>query len=194
MVATRRDEIDLSEHAFYYVNRGAKIHHTAKLEPFSVIEDDVEIGENTIIGPHCFIRSGSRIGSNCIIGGYTCLEGKGATIGNRVRLGTHCNIGWDCVIEDYAFIGGNFTGANDKKMAWHRPQLKIDIKGYRIKRGARIGLGVVILPGVTIGEEAEVGVGSIVTKDVPDKEVWFGQPAVKRGFVPFTELIPYGKS
>ena len=78
---------------------------------------------------------------------------------------------------------------NDKKMSYMRPSLKFVRQAPRILRGARVGGGTVLLPGVTIGENALVGAGSVVTKDVSDGVIVFGNPARVTGSVPEGEKI-----
>lgn len=158
------------------------------IHPTCIIEHDVDIGKNTLIGPFCFIRAGTEIGENCRIGPLNCFEGK-LKVGNNVRMGTHCNLGWYTTIEDFVFIAGHMTGANDRRMAWCRKIDDSDLKSYTIKRGARIGLGVVFMPGVTVGEESIVGTASLVTKDVKPHEIVYGHPAVHRGWVSGEDIL-----
>lgn len=192
MVATMWKSVEHEDPSYREIDPSAKIADTARIEPFCVIDEHVEIGENTIIGPFNHIRSGTKIGNNCKIGGHGTFEGR-CSIGNYVRIGTHCNIGWNCEIDDYVFIGGQFTGGNDKHMLWHRVDI-FPIDGYKILRGARIGLGVVLLPGIIIGEEAMIGAGSLVTHSVPSLEIWYGHPAMKRGMVPNSEKLRVNNS
>ena len=142
---------------------GGKISSSAKFEPYVVIEDNVEIGTNTIIGPHTFLRSGTKIGDNTTIGGCCVLEGN-LEVGNHVRIGTHCNLGWGTKIENCVFIAGHLTGANDHDMVYLRKQFKSN--PYTIRYGARIGLHVVIGAGVIVGKNSMVGMGSVVTRNV----------------------------
>jgi acetyltransferase-like isoleucine patch superfamily enzyme len=181
MVATRFENIDRTDNAYSFIDYRAKIHPSARIEPFCVIDDGVEIGENTLIGPFNHIRPGTKIGAGCRIGGHSTFEGN-CEIGSRVRMGTHCNVGWGCSIGDDVFIGGNFTGANDKKMMWLRGDFKPT--GYTIMHGARLGLSVTLMPGIIIGYDALIGAGSLVTRSVPRREIWYGNPARKRGQVP----------
>lgn len=160
----------------------------AAVHPSCIIEDDVSIGENTLIGPFCFIRSGTVIGKNCKIGPMNVFEGS-LEIGNNVRMGTHINLGWFTRIEDFVFLAGHSTGANDKKIKYLRQIKESEFKGYTIKRAARIGLGVIFMPGITIGEEALVGAGSLVTYNVEPGEIVYGVPAVHKGWVPKEEKL-----
>lgn len=152
----------------------------ANIHPSCVITEGVEIGRDTLIGPFNFIREGTTIGDHCRIGPLNCFEGL-LKIGNHVRIGTHCNFGFDTIIQDKVFIGGHTTGANDHKIAYLRGVF--EPTGYTIKKAARIGLGVIFMAGITVGEEALVGAGSLVTKDVKDYEVVYGVPAKHKGWI-----------
>lgn len=154
----------------------------AFVHPSCIIEDGVEIGEGTLIGPFCFIRSYTKIGKNCKIGPMNVFEGH-LKVGNRVRMGTHINLGWYTTIEDFVFLAGHSTGANDKKIMYMRKIKESEFQGYTIKRAARIGLGVIFMPGIVVGQEALVGAGSLVTYDVEQGEIVYGVPAIHRGWV-----------
>lgn len=97
--------------------------------------------------------------------------GKDVHIGKACRVQAFSFIPEGAQIEDFVFIGPNVTFTNDK----HPPSQEWQ-KTF-VGMGASIGAGTVILPGVTIGEFAVIGAGSVVTKDVPPKEMWFGNPA-----------------
>lgn len=152
-----------------------------------VIEKECYIGDNSIISHYCVLRPNTKIGNNCVIGHMTVFEGD-CTIGNRTLIHSQCHITKDVIIEEDVFIAPFFCGANTPRIK-HGRNFPLIIKGYKICRAVRIGIGVLLLPGVTIGENALIGVGSIVTKDVPAGEVWYGFPATKRGMVPENELL-----
>lgn len=156
-----------------------------------IIEDDVSIGEDTLIGPFNFIRSGTTIGKNCRIGPMNVFEGK-LTVGNNVRMGSHINLGWYTTIEDYVFLAGHSTGANDHRIMYLRKIKEAEFKGYTIKKAARIGLGVIFMSGITVGEEALVGAASLVTYDVEPGEIVYGVPAIHKGWVPKEERLKIG--
>lgn len=166
-----------------------RIANNARLEPFVVIEEDVEIGENTIVGPFTFIRNGTKIGRDCRIGPNVVLEGNGVVIGDRVRLGSHSNLGFNTVVKDLVFIGNYFVPANDRKMVWQRRQFTPE--RTKIEFGARIGLGVILNSGLTIGREAVVGLGSVVTNNVTEKTVVYGNPARFRKMIDVDDEINY---
>lgn len=133
-----------------------------------------QIGENTNIWQFCVIFPNAKIGNNCNICANVLIEND-VTIGNNVTVKSGVQL-WDGVIvEDNAFIGPNVTFTNDLF-----PRSKVYPKKFErtiIKKGASIGANSTILPGVTIGENAMIGAGSVVTKSVPAGEVWFGNPA-----------------
>ena len=112
------------------------------------------------------------IGRDNSIGAYTEID-SGVTIGDRNRIGAYCfipacvNIGSDC------FIGPRVTFTNDKYPPAGKPKWEYTF----IEDKASIGAGVTILPGITVRKGALVGAGSVVTHDIPENEVWAGNPA-----------------
>jgi UDP-2-acetamido-3-amino-2,3-dideoxy-glucuronate N-acetyltransferase len=138
------------------------------------------IGENTYIWQFCVVLKNANIGSNCNINCNVFIEND-VIIGNNVTIKPGVQI-WDgIVIEDNVFIGPNVTFTNDKF-----PKSKIYPEVFLktiIKKGASIGANSTILPGVTIGENAMIGAGSVVTKNVPDNSIYYGNPAVLKGFL-----------
>lgn len=134
-----------------------------------------EIGDGTTVWQFAVILSGARIGSDCNICAHTFIEG-GVTLGDRVTIKSGVFL-WDgLVIEDDVFLGPNATFTND---AFPRSKQRKPYPVTMIKRGASVGAGAVILPGVTIGEGAMIGAGAVVTKSVPAGETWAGNPARK---------------
>jgi UDP-2-acetamido-3-amino-2,3-dideoxy-glucuronate N-acetyltransferase len=155
---------------------------------YCVIFDNVSFGENTRVGNFVFIRSNTQIGNDCTIGSYVDIEGD-VVIGNHVSLQSSAYITRGVIIEDDVFCGPRVTTMNDKRMVHRRPSLNFIRNAPRILRAARVGGGSVLMPGVTIGENALVGSGSVVTKDVPDKAIVLGNPAKVVGWVPAEEII-----
>ena len=153
-----------------------------------VIFDDVQIGEGTRIGNFVFIRSNTQIGIVCTVGSYVDIEGD-VVIGNHVSLQSGVYITRGVIVEDEVFCGPRVITMNDKRMAYRRPNLTFVRTAPRILRAARVGGGSVLMPGITIGENALVGSGTVVTKDVPDKAIVVGNPARVIGWVPDNEII-----
>ncbi|MWV72486.1 hypothetical protein DCO59_09075 [Helicobacter saguini] len=121
------------------------------------------IGENTRIWQFCVVLKGAKIGKNCNICSHCFIEND-VKIGNNVTIKCGVQI-WDKIsIEDNVFIGPNVTFCNDKypKSKLH----DVDFLKITIKKGASIGANATILPNVTIGENAMIAAGSIITKDV----------------------------
>lgn len=146
-----------------------------------IIEKDCSIGDDSFIGHYCVLRPEVKIGKKSMIGHLTVFEGE-STIGNRVLIHSQCHITKGVIIEDDVFIAPFFCGANTAQIV-HGRNYPLILEAYRIKRAARIGIGVLVLPGVVIGENAQIGVGSVVTKNVPDGECWFGNPVIGRAHV-----------
>jgi len=152
-----------------------------------VIEHGCSIGSDSIIGHHCVLRPGTVLGRNCVIGHLTVFEGD-SLIGARVLIHAQCHITKGVIIEDDVFIAPFFCGANTSRIV-HGRDYALETNAYVIKRAARIAIGVIVLPGIVIGENSLIGAGSVVTHNVPDGEIWFGNPATKHGSVPKNELL-----
>ena len=119
---------------------------------------------------------GCTMGENCTIGTYTEIQND-VHIGNNVTISTHSFICSLVTIEDDVFVGHGVMTINDiKPPSYKRTGSKKHWKNTRIKKGAIIGSNATLFP-VTIGENAEVGAGSVVTKNVPDNCVVAGNPA-----------------
>lgn len=135
---------------------------------------ECKIGENTKIWQFVVILEGASIGSNCNICAHVLIEGE-VQIGNNVTIKSGVQI-WDgTTIDDNVFIGPNATFSND--VFPRSKQYSDDFLKTHIKTGASIGAHATILPGLTIGINAMVGAGAVVTKDVPDNAVVVGNPA-----------------
>jgi len=132
------------------------------------VQDNVLIGVGTRIGSFTLLHEGAVIGVDCTIGSHCNI--CHCSIGDRVSIQTGCHITRGVTIEDGVFVGPGVVTLNDplKDIGLHYPV---------IRKGARIGGGSVILPGVIIGEGAVVGAGSVVTRDVAKGEVTYGNPS-----------------
>ncbi len=152
---------------------------------FQKIAPDVKLGKNVRIFD--FVNMyGCEVDDNTKIGTFVEIQ-KGVKIGKNCKISTHTFICEGVTIEDNVFVGHNVSFINDKHpRATNRDgsmQSEADWKVVRtlVKRGASIGTSATILCGVTIGENAIVGAGSVVTKDVPAATIVAGVPAKPRG-------------
>jgi acetyltransferase-like isoleucine patch superfamily enzyme len=135
-----------------------------------------EIDKGTVIWGNCNIYKTAKIGKGCSVGNGTEI-GNNVVIGNNVRIGAMCFLPEGVTIEDDCFIAPRVSVSNDRY-----PPSNHECWGkVLIKKGASVGLGSIILPGVTIGEKALIGAGSVVSRDVPAGEKWYGVPAHAHG-------------
>ncbi|WP_440881200.1 acyltransferase [Tenacibaculum sp. C7A-26P2] len=138
-----------------------------------------KIGEGTKIWQFCVILEGAVIGNNCNICSHCFVENK-VTIGNNVTVKSGVQI-WDGItIEDDVFIGANVSFTNDKYPKSRNNNFSLE--NTLIRKGAVIGAGATILPGLEIGNNSTIGAGSVLTKNVGNQEVWFGNPAKLMGY------------
>ncbi len=138
------------------------------------------IGEGTRIWQYTVVLAGAQIGADCNINALCFIEND-VVIGNNVTIKCGVQL-WDGItIEDNVQIGPNATFTNDK---YPRAKQSYEIARITVKKGASVGGNATILGGVTIGKYAMIGAGSVVTKDVPDGELWYGNPASSHGKAP----------
>ena len=140
----------------------------------------VKIGENTAIWQFVVILAGAEVGSNCNICSHCFIEND-VTVGDFVTIKNGVYL-WDGIaIEDYVFIGPNVTFTNDRFP--RSKQFPEEFEKTRIKKGASIGANATIIGGITIGDYSIIGAGSVVTKDVPNHALVYGNPAKIKGWV-----------
>jgi len=174
---------------------------TAKREPLP----PAEIGDGTIVSTGAILFAGSRLGARVILGDQSCVRerceigddvvvGRGSLVENDTTVGALTKIQADAyvtaysTVEESVFIAPCVVTTNDDFMG--RTERRRDlVKGPTIRRGARIGGGAILCPGVEIGEEAFVGAGAVVTKDVPPRKLVVGNPARVLRDVPDEELL-----
>jgi acetyltransferase-like isoleucine patch superfamily enzyme len=147
---------------------------SAAIHPKAEVAEGADIGARTQVWQFAIILAGARIGADCNINCHTFIEG-GAKLGDRVTVKSGVYV-WDGVtLEDDVFCGPNATFTNDKRP--RSRQRPAEFAQTLVRRGASIGAGAIILPGLTIGEGAIVGAGAVVTKDVPAGATVAGNPA-----------------
>lgn len=153
----------------------------ASTREFCRIAEDVVLGEGVQI--HAFVNLyGCRIGDGTRLGTFVEVQ-KGVTIGRKCKISSHTFICEGVDIEDHVFVGHGvmFTNTIMPRSVNDTGELRTEadwqLVRTRIEQGASIGSGSVILCGITIGRDALIGAGAVVTKDVPAGEVWVGNPA-----------------
>ena len=144
-----------------------------KIHPLADVHSS-QIGNNTYIWQFCVVLEGAVIGDDCNINCQVFIEND-VVIGDRVTIKPGVQI-WDGItIEDDVFIGPNVTFTNDLKP--RSKQYPAAFLRTIVKKRASIGANATILPGIKIGENAMIGAGSVVLKDVPSNTIWAGNPA-----------------
>jgi len=144
--------------------------------------DNCKLGNNVTIPNQGLVNLyGCEIGDNTKIGAFVEIQ-KNAKIGKNVKISSHTFICEGITIEDEVFIGHNVNFINDKHpKATMAGKLQTDedwkVIPTLVKKGASIGTGSIIMCDITIGENALIGAGSVVTKDIPPNEIWAGSPA-----------------
>lgn len=147
----------------------------------SIIDQNVPIGKGTKIWHFSHISSGAIIGSNCTLGQNVFVGGK-AIIGNNVKIQNNVSVYDGVTLEDYVFCGPSMVFTNDLVPRSKYPKHG-NYAATKVKEGASIGANVTIVCGVTIGKHALIGSGSVITKDVPDFALVYGNPGTIKGWV-----------
>lgn len=148
----------------------------SRIHRLADVHSETIIGPRTRIWQFVVVMKGARIGADCNICANCLIEG-GAVIGDRVTIKCGVMIGDAMVIEDDVFIGPNACLTNDLLPRSGQHPADGRYQPLLIQRGASIGAGAVILPGLTIGEDAMVGAGAVVSRDVPPGRTVVGNPA-----------------
>jgi acetyltransferase-like isoleucine patch superfamily enzyme len=146
----------------------------ARLRFGSVLYAGTRIGNHFETGHHIIVREENRIGNHVSIWNNTTID-YGCTLGNRVKIHCNCYVAQYSILEDDTFLAPGVILANDP-FPGSRYSAQT-LQGPRILGGAQIGVNVTILPGVVIGRCSIIGAGSVVTQDIPDGSVAWGNPA-----------------
>jgi acetyltransferase-like isoleucine patch superfamily enzyme len=188
---------------------GAVVGKQPTLSPRSTAKREdlppAQLGEGTIVSTGAIVFAGTRIGARVIVGDQACVRervevgddvviGRGSLVENDTTVGALTKIQADAYITAYStleeevFVAPRVVTTNDDFMGRTERRHEL-VKGPTIRRRARVGGGAVLCPGVEIGEEAFVGAGAVVTKDVPARVVVVGNPARVLREVPEEELL-----
>lgn len=149
----------------------------------SVIDEGAKIGKGTRIWHYSHVSKGAEIGENCNIGQNVFIANN-VKIGNNVKIQNNVSVYEGVILEDYVFCGPSmvFTNVRTPRCEYPRNTSNDYIKTV-IGRGASIGANATIVCGTTLGKCAFVGAGAVVTKDVPDHAVVYGNPARIEGYM-----------
>jgi len=165
----------------------------------------LELGPGTVVSTGAVVFAGSLLGERVIVGDQACVRercsvgddviiGRGSLVENDTEVGARTKIQADAYVTAYSlleedvFVAPCVVTANDNFMGRTERRHKLR-RGPNIRRGARIGAAAVLLPGIVVGEEAFVGAGAVVLRDVPPRSVVVGNPARELREVPEDELL-----
>jgi acetyltransferase-like isoleucine patch superfamily enzyme len=193
--------VKVLEHAVVGKQPTLSARSTAKREALPA----AEIGAGTVISTGAIVFAGTRVGARVILGDQSCVRervtigddvviGRGSLVENDTSIGAMTKIQADAYItaystlEEHVFVAPRVVTTNDNFMGRTEGRHQL-IKGPTIRRGARIGGGAILCPGIEVGEDAFVGAGAVVTKDVPPRVVVVGSPARVLREVPDDELL-----
>ena len=155
--------------------------------PTAIVESDA-VGDGTKIWHFVHVRAGARIGMNCVIGKSAYIDAD-VEIRNGVKIQNFVSVYKGVRIEDEVMVGPSVTFTNDlypRAFSWSDDKITPTV----VKQGASIGANSTIVCSVTIGRYAMIGAGSVVTNDVPDFGLVYGNPAALRGYVCFCGIKP----
>ena len=149
----------------------------------SFCDKNIKIGENTKIWHFCHISENAKIGKNCVIG-QNIFVGKNVVIGDNVKIQNNVSVYENVSIDDDVFCGPSvvFTNVKNPRSFVSR---KHEFLTTKIKKGVTLGANSTIVCGITVGEYALVGAGSVITKNVKPHSLMIGVPAIQKGWVSF---------
>lgn len=147
----------------------------AFIDKRAIVSKTAKIGEGTKIWAFVQIGDKAKIGKNCVIGNGAYID-RNVIIGNNVKVHNKALLYDGLIVEDNCFVGPGACVTNDRYPKYNKTR-SLKKVNWRIKKGASIGANTTILPDISIGRDAIVGAGSVVTKSVPDGAIVCGNPA-----------------
>ena len=153
----------------------------------AVVFAGTAVGERVIVGDQACVRERCAIGDDVVIGRGSLVEND-TSVGARTKIQANAYVTAYSLLEEDVFIAPCVVTTNDNFMGRTEKRLEL-MKGPTIRRGARVGGGCIVLPGIEIGEEAFVGAGAVVIRDVPPRALVVGNPARQIREVPDEELL-----
>lgn len=184
----------MSEYPFAIIEEGAKIGKGVSIEPFTIIkrgaiihdgvkiysntriEEECVIGANTFVGHGVMMRPHTIIGKNCVVAHELVFEGD-TIVGDYSTIHDQTHVTKGIRIGSKVFIGPSVVTSNDRRMCHMRECLDFVVQAPVIGDGVRIGAGALLLPNTIIGNNAIIGGGSVVTKNIPENAIAYGNPA-----------------
>jgi acetyltransferase-like isoleucine patch superfamily enzyme len=148
----------------------------AKVLSGAVVFAGAELADGVIVGDHALVRERAVVGADSVVGGNSLVDND-VEIGERVKIQSNCYVTAFTTIEDDVFVAPGVTTTNDNTMGRHAPDMPL--RGPTLRRACRVGGGVVLCPGIEVGEEAFIAAGAVVTGDVEARAVMVGVPARK---------------
>lgn len=147
----------------------------------SHVDEGAQVGEGTKIWHFSHIASGAKVGGHCNIG-QNVFIGSRASVGNNVKIQNNVSVYDEVILEDYVFCGPSCVFTNVFNPRSYIPR-KNEYRRTIVKKGATIGANATIICGITIGRYAFIGAGSVITKEVPDYALVYGNPGRQNGWV-----------
>jgi UDP-2-acetamido-3-amino-2,3-dideoxy-glucuronate N-acetyltransferase len=171
------------------ISENSEIHQSVIIGRFCIIEDSVVLNDGVVVEDYAIVMKGAVVGKNTKIGTYTKIgqnvvigEGSSFTsfceirdncqVGNNVTMGSRGTLSAGTIVEDDVVMKYAFVVTDTPDLTKNNQKVT-----GRLKRGSKFGASVVIMPGLEIGQNSEVGACTQVRKNIPDNEVWFGMPA-----------------
>jgi acetyltransferase-like isoleucine patch superfamily enzyme len=169
-------------HSYPGTGAATTIGDGAMVRAGAIIYAAVDLGAEVLVGHHTLLRSAVTVGAGSQLGHNLTVE-RATRIGREVRCSPGSHITSSTALGDRVFLGAGVRTINDKTLTWRDPHRDPELIPPRSEDGAKIGTGCVVLAGITVGSNALVGAGSLITHDIPPSAIAYGHPARVHGQV-----------